>query len=99
MRLCGQSDCLYRSGLLPSKSESIALRGKQKELMRKQAIQRRRLPLILLALPLLNGCLVHTRSVKRATMPSVVMTATADQLIKVVNDRCKEIHSLSTTVN
>jgi hypothetical protein len=42
--------------------------------MRKQAIQRRRLPLILLALPLLNGCLVHTRIVKRAKMPSVVMS-------------------------
>ena len=46
-----------------------------------------------------DGCLVHTRIVKRAKMPSVVMTATADQLVKVVNDRCKEIHSLSTTVD
>ena len=27
------------------------------------------------------------------------MTATADQLVKVINDRCKEIHSLSTTVD
>lgn len=67
--------------------------------MRKQAIQRRRLPLILLALSLLNGCLVHTRIVKRAKMPSVVLSATADQLVKAVNDRCNEIHSLSTTVN
>jgi hypothetical protein len=32
-------------------------------------------------------------------MPSVVMTATADQLVKVINDRCNEIHSLSTTVD
>ena len=54
---------------------------------------------MLLLSPFLNGCLVHTRIVKRATMPSVVMTATADQLIKVINDRCKEIHSLSTTVD
>ena len=67
--------------------------------MRKQAIQRRGLPFILFALALLNGCLVHTHIVKRATMPSVVMTATADQLVKAVNDRCKEIHSLSTVVN
>jgi hypothetical protein len=67
--------------------------------MRKQAMQRPKLPLILLALPLLNGCLVHTHIVKRAKMPSVLMTATADQLVKAVNDRCKEIHSLSTTVN
>ncbi len=32
-------------------------------------------------------------------MPSVVLSATADQLVKAVNDRCNEIHSLSTTVN
>jgi outer membrane lipoprotein-sorting protein len=57
------------------------------------------LPLILFASPLLNGCLVHTHIVKRATMPSVVMTATADQLVKAVNDRCNEIHSLRTIVN
>jgi hypothetical protein len=67
--------------------------------MQKQAIQRRRWPLILLALPLLSGCPVRTHIVKRAKMPSVVMTATADQLVEAVNDRCSEIHSLSTTVN
>jgi outer membrane lipoprotein-sorting protein len=67
--------------------------------MGKQAIRRRRLPLILLALSLLNGCLVHTRIVKRAKMPSVVLSASADQLVKAVNDRCNEIHSLSTTVD
>jgi hypothetical protein len=54
--------------------------------------------LMLLTLPLLSGCLVHTRVVKRATMPSVVMTATAGQLVKVINERCNEIHSLSTMV-
>jgi hypothetical protein len=54
--------------------------------------------LMLLTLPLLSGCLVHTRIVKRATMPSVVMTATAGQLVKVINERCNEIHSLSTMV-
>lgn len=67
--------------------------------MRERAIQCRRLSFILLALPLLNGCLVHTRVLKRAKMPGAVMTATADQLIKVINDRCKEIHSLRTTVD
>ena len=56
-------------------------------MMREQAIQYKRFSLILLALPLLNGCLVHTRIVKRVKMPSVVMTATADQLVKVINDR------------
>jgi hypothetical protein len=67
--------------------------------MRKRAIQGRSGALILLALPLLNGCLVHTRTIKRAKMPSAVMTASADQLVKVINDRCNEIHSLSTTVD
>jgi outer membrane lipoprotein-sorting protein len=67
--------------------------------MSKQALQKRQLSFMLLLLPLLNGCLVHTRTVKRAKMPSMVMTATADQLVKVINDRCEEIHSLSTTVD
>jgi outer membrane lipoprotein-sorting protein len=55
-------------------------------------------PLLLVMLPLLNGCLVHTRVVKQARMPSVVMTATAADLIKAVNDHCQDIHSLSATV-
>jgi len=67
--------------------------------MRKQALLKRRLSLILTLLPFLNGCLVHTRVVKRAKKPGVVMTATADQLVKAINDRCNVIHSLSTTVN
>jgi hypothetical protein len=54
--------------------------------------------LVLLLLPMLNGCLVHTRTVKQAKMPSVVMTATADQLVTAINDQCQEIHSLSATV-
>jgi outer membrane lipoprotein-sorting protein len=54
--------------------------------------------LLLLLLPFLNGCLVHTRRIKQAKMPSVVMTATADDLVKAINDRCQAIHSLSATV-
>lgn len=73
--------------------------GFLKDLMHKQGFKRRRLAWMLLLSPLLNGCLVHTRNVKRATMPTVVMTATADQLVKVINNRCNEIHSLSTMVN
>jgi hypothetical protein len=53
---------------------------------------------MLLVLPLLNGCFVHTRIVQQEKMPSVVMTATADDLIKTVNTRCEAIHSLSATV-
>jgi outer membrane lipoprotein-sorting protein len=62
-------------------------------------MQRRRYKsLLLLLLPTLTGCLVHTRTVKQAKMPSVVLTATADDLIKKVNDQCQAINSLSATV-
>ena len=54
--------------------------------------------LLLLLLPLTNGCFVRTRIIKQAKMPSVVMTATADDLVKSINDRCQTIQSLSATV-
>lgn len=54
--------------------------------------------LLLFLLPFANGCLVHTRRVKQAKMPSVVMTATAEDLVKAINDHCQDIHSLSATV-
>lgn len=54
--------------------------------------------LLMFLLPLINGCLVRTRRIKQARMPSVVMTATADELVKSVNERCQSIHSLSATV-
>jgi hypothetical protein len=55
-------------------------------------------PAMLLLLPMLNGCLVHTRLVKQPIMPSSVMSATADELVKSINDHCNDIHSLSATV-
>lgn len=54
--------------------------------------------LLLLLLPFTNGCLVRTRRIKQAKMPSVVMTATADDLVKSINYRCQAIQSLSATV-
>lgn len=54
--------------------------------------------LMLLLLPLLDGCLVHTRRIKQAKVPAVVMTATADDLVQSINQRCEDIHSLSATV-
>jgi len=54
--------------------------------------------LLLLLLPLLSGCFVHTKTVKQAKMPSTVLTATADELVQNVNKQCQEIHSLSATV-
>jgi hypothetical protein len=55
-------------------------------------------PVMLLLLPMLNGCLVHTRVVQQAKIPSVVMSSTADELVKSINDHCQEIHSLRATV-
>jgi outer membrane lipoprotein-sorting protein len=63
--------------------------------MRRRGIQNA----LLLLLPMLNGCLVHTRVVKQAKVPSVVMTATADELVRSINDHCEDIQSLSATVD
>jgi outer membrane lipoprotein-sorting protein len=66
--------------------------------MRRRGLQNAlRLPTLLL-LPMLNGCLVHTRVVKQAKVPSVVMTATADQLVQSINQQCQAIHSFSASV-
>ena len=53
---------------------------------------------LMLLLPVLSGCFVHTRTVKQAKMPSVVMTATAEELVQAVNKQCQAINSLSATV-
>ncbi|GGH01614.1 LolA family protein [Silvibacterium dinghuense] len=52
----------------------------------------------LLLLPWLSGCLVHTRSVQQAKMPTGVKTATADDLVQAINQHCQDIQSLSATV-
>jgi outer membrane lipoprotein-sorting protein len=54
--------------------------------------------LLLLLLPTLSGCFVHTRTVKQAKVPSVIKTATAEGLIDDVNEQCQAIQSLSATV-
>lgn len=53
--------------------------------------------LCLLVLPL-SGCLVNTHTLRRVEMPSNVMTASADQLIGAINDRCNAIQSLASVV-
>lgn len=53
---------------------------------------------LLLLLPFIDGCLVHTRRIKQAKMPLVVMTATAEDLVNKINDQCNNIHSLSASV-
>ncbi|MFT4112964.1 LolA family protein [Silvibacterium sp.] len=52
----------------------------------------------LLLLPWLSGCLVHTRSVQQAKMPTGVKSATADELVQSINSHCQDIQSLSATV-
>lgn len=54
--------------------------------------------LLLLLLPLLDGCLVRTRTLKKVRMPTATMTATADDLVKTINQQCGAIQSLSATV-
>jgi outer membrane lipoprotein-sorting protein len=54
--------------------------------------------LLLSVLPLINGCLVRTRTLKKVKMPAVTMTATADDLVASINERCQTIQSLSATV-
>jgi len=61
-------------------------------------MRRREYKPLLLLLPLLSGCLVHTRNVKQIKVPAVVLTATADELVQDVNKQCQAIHSLSATV-
>lgn len=53
---------------------------------------------VLAMLPWLSGCLVHTRSVQQAKMPTGVKSATADELVAQINQHCQDIQSLSATV-
>lgn len=53
----------------------------------------------LLALaPALTGCLSHTHSVIKTHPPEIVQNATLDQLLKQVDDRYAQIHSMQATV-
>jgi outer membrane lipoprotein-sorting protein len=55
---------------------------------------------MLACLPLLvlSGCLKHTRILEKPQAPTVVMTATAQQLIQQLDQRYDAIHSLLATV-
>ncbi len=46
----------------------------------------------------LNGCLKHTRILEQPQAPSVVLTASADQLIQQLDQRYDAIHSMLATV-
>ncbi|MHB8303014.1 MAG: outer membrane lipoprotein-sorting protein [Acidobacteriaceae bacterium] len=46
----------------------------------------------------LTGCLKHTRILERPQAPSVVLSASANQLIQELDDRYGAIHSMNATV-
>ncbi len=50
-------------------------------------------------LPALTGCFVHVRRVPRARMPKTILSATAEQLSSLINQRYDQIHSVSAQVS
>ena len=46
-----------------------------------------------------TSCLVRTRTLRQVQMPTAVLNANADQLVKIVNDRCHDIHSMTAVVD
>lgn len=52
-----------------------------------------------LLLPAMTGCLSHTRKLQKPQGPSVVLSATAEELESQVNKTYDSIHSLNATVN
>jgi hypothetical protein len=73
------------------------------------ALHRKRMPgiglrrclscLPLLLLPLMTGCLYHTRKLQTPKAPSVVLNADAGQLVAKINQANDVIHSMSATVD
>ncbi len=53
---------------------------------------------LLLLLPGLNGCLVHTYKVQQPRMPSIVRSAAAEQLVSQVNEQNHRMQSLKASV-
>jgi outer membrane lipoprotein-sorting protein len=53
---------------------------------------------LLMVLPVMTGCLSHTRKVQQARMPGVVLSATADQLVDSINQQYQSINSISASV-
>jgi outer membrane lipoprotein-sorting protein len=54
--------------------------------------------LLMLVLPALNGCLWHTRRVPVAKMPTTVLSATPEQLVKIINQQDDAIETMNATV-
>ena len=57
------------------------------------------LKLLALILPVLTGCLSHTRRLQQPKLAGAVMNADAMQLVEAVNRRYDQVNSLSATVD
>ena len=50
---------------------------------------------LLLALPVLNGCLWHTRRVPQATMPANVQSVPPDRLVEIINKQYDSVNTIT----
>jgi outer membrane lipoprotein-sorting protein len=57
------------------------------------------LKLLALLVPVLTGCLSHTRSLQQPKLAGAVMNADAVQLVEAVNHRYEQVNSLTATVD
>ena len=57
------------------------------------------LKLLALLVPVLTGCLSHTRSLQKPKLAGVALNADAVQLVEAVNRRYEQVNSLSATVD
>ncbi len=55
--------------------------------------------LLALALPVMTGCLSHTRRLQQPKLAGIVQNAEADQLVEALNRRFEQVNSLSATVD
>ena len=55
--------------------------------------------LLALLVPVLTGCLSHTRKLQQPKLAGAVMNAEAIQLVEAINKRYDEINSLTATVD
>ena len=62
-------------------------------------MQRDWLKFLALLLPVLTGCLSHTRKLQQPKLAGVALSAGADQLVEAVNKRYEQVNSLTATVD
>ena len=57
------------------------------------------LKVLALMLPVLTGCLSHTRKLQQPKLAGIALNAEADQLVESVNHRYQQVNSLTATVD